>query len=406
MIRNSRTRKAILLGGFWLLLLTVTIGWVVHSRAADSTAPPRVVVLPKVKPSLPVAPVPSTRRPSIDLAFCLDTTGSMSGLIEGAKQKIWGIVNTVAAAQPKPELRIALVAYRDIGDSYVTRVFPFTSDLETMYSRLRSLSADGGGDTPEHVNQALQDAVRKLQWAQDPEALKILYLVGDAPPHTDYQDGLDYHKAIRQAAQAGITVNSVQCGAIEGTREIWQEIARMADGKFMAIDQSGGMVSISSPYDAELAKLSRDLNDTYVSYGMEGARMAAAQMENDEDAEKRDLPGAAERASTKAGGLYRNDSWDLVDALKIGTVSLEAMKPALLPQELKGRSVEEQRAYVEQKAKDRERIQKEIQETSRLRNEFVKEEQKKLGSKSQDAFDVQVLNALKEHGKNKGISFE
>jgi hypothetical protein len=50
-------------------------------------------------------PVKSQKNAIIDVAFCLDTTGSMSGLIEGAKQKIWTIVNTVNGAQPKPVLR-------------------------------------------------------------------------------------------------------------------------------------------------------------------------------------------------------------------------------------------------------------------------------------------------------------
>lgn len=367
------------------------------ARGAQQAAPHKI--------QAPAQPAP-VKESVIDIAFCLDTTGSMSGLIEGAKQKIWGIVNTVSNAKPKPVLRIALVAYRDIGDTYVTKTFDFTSDLETMYSQLRGFAADGGGDTPEHVNRALNDAVYKLSWTQKPSALKILYLVGDAPPHMDYQDGYNYHGIVRHATQTGIIVNTIQCGEASDTRQIWQEVARMADGKFIAIDQTGGMLAIASPYDADLAKLSGELNTTYVGYGASGARMAAAQASNDADAETRALPAAAERAASKAGGLYHNESWDLVDAVKNKTVKLDEIKPADMPDELKGKTVEEQKALLDQKAQQRNDLQKQIQDLSAKREAFLQNEQKKAGAKDANGFDKQVLSTLKEQGRAKGISFE
>lgn len=360
-----------------------------------------------VKPNVPGHPPQALpRKAVIDVAFCIDTTGSMGDLIEGAKQKVWGIVNTVAGAQPKPVLRIALVAYRDQGDDYVTRAFEFTSDLETMYSRLRAFMADGGGDTAEHVNRALNDAINGLAWSRDPAALKMVYLVGDAPPHMDYQDGYDYHRIAKQAAGRGIIVNTIQCGSIEGTREVWQQIARMAEGKYIAIDQSGGMIAVASPYDEQLARLSQDLNRTYVAYGAEGGRMLAAQSANDADAETRAPAAAAERAVSKAGGLYRNETWDLVDAVKNQSVRLDTISPAQLPDDLKRMSQKEQQTYLDQKAKDREEIQKRIQDLSEQRDAYVTSELKKSGKKTDNAFDVQVLNALKEQGRKKGIQFE
>jgi Mg-chelatase subunit ChlD len=258
---------------------------------------------------------PAAREAVIDVAFCLDTTGSMSGLLEGAKTKIWSIVNTISTAKPRPVLRIALVGYRDLHDTYVTQVFDFTNNLELMYSRLREFRAEGGGDEPEHVNQALHESVNKLSWSKNPAALKILYLVGDAPPHLDYQDGFDYHKAARRAASSGIIINTIQCGSTASTQQIWQEIARIAEGKYAAIDQGGGVVQVNSPYDDELARLSGELNKTYVAYGRSGEKNLAAQTENDTVAMSAPA-GAADRASAKASRLYKNESWDLVDAVK------------------------------------------------------------------------------------------
>src|SRR5882672_9971015 len=137
------------------------------------------------------APAKLAVKPRIEVCFVLDTTGSMSGLIEGAKQKIWSIANEVIAAKPTPTVKFGLVAYRDRGDEYVTKLTPLTEDLDAVYADLKKLKADGGGDTPESVSQALDVAVRKIAWSQDRAVLKIIYLVGDAPPHTDYADGPD-----------------------------------------------------------------------------------------------------------------------------------------------------------------------------------------------------------------------
>src|SRR4051794_26683067 len=84
--------------------------------------------------------------PRVELVFALDTTGSMSGLIDGAKRKIWSLASFVAQAQPTPDLRVGLIAYRDIGDAYVTKVFDLDDDLDRVYRRLRAFHADGGGD--------------------------------------------------------------------------------------------------------------------------------------------------------------------------------------------------------------------------------------------------------------------
>src|SRR3954467_14438391 len=137
--------------------------------------------------------------PRVELVFALDTTGSMSGLIDGAKRKIWSIAQFIAQGQPKPDVRIGLVAYRDIGDAYVTRFYDLSDDLDTVFEHLSSFEAGGGGDTPEHVSKAPYRAVYKTSWTMDQTALKQIYLVGDAPPHTDYADGFNYNKIAKHA---------------------------------------------------------------------------------------------------------------------------------------------------------------------------------------------------------------
>ena len=155
--------------------------------------------------------------PKIDVVFVLDTTGSMSGLIQTAKDKIWSIATTMASAQPTPEIRIGLVAYRDRGDRYVTKVVDLSDDLDSVYATLMDFQADGGGDTPESVNQALYEAVHNISWSQDSQAYQVVFLIGDAPPHMDYQDEVQYPEIVTAALEKGIVINTIQCGEIPTT---------------------------------------------------------------------------------------------------------------------------------------------------------------------------------------------
>src|SRR5262249_33428689 len=181
---------------------------VTRSRAGVNDKKPKEVVNDKN---------PSERR-TLEMVFAIDTTGSMGGLIEGAKQRIWGIVNEVMQSESRPNVRIGLVAYRDRGDRYVTEVFPTTDNLDAVYTTLMDYRAEGGGDTPENVRRALADAVNKAGWSQQSDRIaQVIFLVGDAPPHTDYQDEPDTKATAVAARRKGMIVNAIQCGDISGT---------------------------------------------------------------------------------------------------------------------------------------------------------------------------------------------
>src|SRR3984893_8537619 len=166
------------------------------------------------------------RQPQVEVVFCLDTTGSMGGLIDAAKKKIWAISNQIAGGTPTPRLKVGLVAYRDRGDAYVTRVTDLTDDLDDIHSQLMGFQAQGGGDTPESVNQALHEAVTKISWSKDKKTLKIIFLVGDAPPHMDYPDDVKYPETCKLAVMNDIIINTVQCGNHAETKKVWEKICR------------------------------------------------------------------------------------------------------------------------------------------------------------------------------------
>ena len=86
---------------------------------------------------------------TMEMVFVLDTTGSMGGLLSGAKQRIWGIVNGVMQTSSLSSVKVGLVAYRDRGDRYITQVLPLTEDLDKVYTTLMEYEAEGGGDAEE-----------------------------------------------------------------------------------------------------------------------------------------------------------------------------------------------------------------------------------------------------------------
>src|SRR5688500_18203968 len=160
----------------------------------------------------PAKDEPKADKPRVEVVFCLDTTGSMSGLIDAAKKKIWSISNQITSGKPTPTVKVGLVNYRDRGDSFVTKVFDLTDYLDSIYTNLMSFKADEGGDGPESVNQALHDAVHKISWSKDKKVLRMIFLVGDAPPHMDYPDDVKYPDTCKEAVKRDIIIYTVLCG--------------------------------------------------------------------------------------------------------------------------------------------------------------------------------------------------
>jgi Mg-chelatase subunit ChlD len=349
----------------------------------------------------------SNERKTLEMVFALDTTGSMGGLIEGAKQRIWGIVNEVMQSESRPNVRIGLVAYRDIGDRYVTEIFPLTDNLDAVYTTLMDYRAEGGGDTPENVRRALAQAVHKAGWAQQPDQAskiaQVVFLVGDAPPHNDYQDEPDTKTTAVEAKRKGMIVNAIQCGNISGTREVWQEIAQYGGGRYFAIPQDSGVVTIVTPYDEKLGALSSQLGGTYLAYGAEDVQSLARTRQTAAEskiAAAAPVSAQADRAMNKAINSRAYDG-DLLQGLENGTMKLEDVKPEELPEELRRLSPEERKQEIEKRQAQRRQIRAEIMQLSKDRAEFIKKERAKSGAKN--SFDSVVAEALKEQLAAKGF---
>jgi Mg-chelatase subunit ChlD len=348
-------------------------------------------------------PAISDKRDTLEMVFVLDTTGSMGGLIDGAKQRIWGIINEVMQKPSKPRVKVGLVAYRDNGDTYVTKVLPITEDLDKAYTTLMDYRADGGGDTPENVRKALAEGVKNAGWSAARSNLaQIVFLVGDAPPQ-NYPQEPDVLVTTAEAVRKNMIVNTIQCGDLDGTREIWQSIARRGEGKYFAIAQDGGVQAISTPYDTKLADLAAKLGKTYVTYGEKKKRevnvatQAAAESRITADAA---MGAQADRALNKAVNNYSYDG-DLVQAVENQTVKIEDVKKDDLPEDMQKMTVAERRREVDKRIADRKAIRAEILTLSKQRDEFIAAARSKQGKSN--GFDTAVAAALKEQLLRKGI---
>jgi von Willebrand factor type A domain len=369
-----------------------------------------IIVLPIVSRSFSSAIAatsadPGQPKPRFEVCFVLDTTGSMGGLIEGAKQKIWSIANEMISAKPTPELKLGLIGYRDRGDEYVVKSFRLTDDIDSIYADLRDFQAAGGGDEPESVNEALAEAIEKMPWSQDRKVLKIIFLVGDAPPHMDYADGPKYPELCRMAAKKDLIINTVQCGNVASTTPIWKEIAKASEGSYAAIAQSGGVAVIATPMDDELARLNKKIGETLIPYGDANVRREVAAKQA--SAESVPASAAADRLSynarTKKGVQGRGE---LLDALASNAVKLQSIDKKDLPAEFQKLTKEELETRIAKTRAERDSLQKDVQELTKKRDAYIQAENKRLAETGKsDGFDEKVAETIHQQAERKGISY-
>ena len=183
------------------------------------------VTLPVRRATLPAVP--------LDVAFVLDTTGSMGDELDKLRATLDTIVFQISQMQPRPQLRLGMVLFRDRGDDYVTRKVPFTSNINQFKKALSKVKAGGGGDTPEDVQSGLKVALHDLAWGR--QGLKLAFLVGDAPPHLDYSNQkFTYVEALEEAAERGIKIATIGASGLDLRGEVvWRQIAQATMSPFV-----------------------------------------------------------------------------------------------------------------------------------------------------------------------------
>jgi Mg-chelatase subunit ChlD len=355
-------------------------------------------------------PADAMERPSIEVVFVLDTTSSMSGLIQAAKEKIWSIANTLAATKPAPAIKMGLVAYRDRGDDYITKRTELTDDLDAVYNDLMSLAAQGGNDEPESVNQALHEAVTAMKWSKDKKTYRVIFLVGDCVPHMDYSDDVKYPETCKRAATEGIAINTIQCGIHSNTEPVWMEIAKRAEGEYFRVEQSGSAILASTPFDSELAELSKKLDETRVFYGdakarVEQAGKMAAASKIYKDAS---VSAQAQRCgfnSTQAGAANFAFQQELVNEWSQGKVKLNDVKEEQLPEDLKKMTAEQREKFIREKFEQRQDLQAKAKTLSEKRQAHIQQQMKQTTA-TRPSLESGIYNCVKNQAAKKGIAYK
>jgi hypothetical protein len=286
----------------------------------------------------------------------------------------------------------------------VTKRVELTADIQDLYARLLELRARGGGDWPESVNEALHEGITKLNWTQGSEVSRIIFLVGDAPPHMDYAQDVKYPDALKIAREREIVVNAVQAGEARDTFRTWKEISQMGNGVYIPIPQDGGrVVVIETPFDVEIIELQERLNGTVLPYGPRYKKSSVEQKTRQVAAAPApmaaDMAGYLNRQSRYApasSGVITGDG-DLVADVTAGRQELAKVKEDELPDALRTLKPEERQEAIKKRLGERSKLNERMTELVKKRDAFVAEQQKKqlASGKPADSFDRAVQSTLR-----------
>ncbi|WP_432412672.1 vWA domain-containing protein [Rasiella sp. SM2506] len=345
-----------------------------------------------------------SKKHTIKVALLLDTSNSMDGLIDQAKAQLWEIVNELSQArsnQERPNLEIALYEYGNDGLSegkgFIRKIISFTDDLDTISKELFSLTTNGGS---EYCGTVIKASLDDLEWGKNEDDLKMIFIAGN---ESFTQGKIHYKDAAADAKEKGIVVNTIFCGNFkQGVDSNWEDGAILTYGDYMAIDHNQHTVHVASPYDDLILQLNIQLNQTYVPYGTYGRNKIALQEEQDDNAVSYSKANAVSRTISKGSHLYKNETWDLVDAEKEKDFDYSKLKKEELPDNLKGKTTAQIKSYVEKQGNERARIQDEIATLTTKRRNYIT---KNKGENS-NALESAMIQVLKKQAKRKNYTWQ
>lgn len=347
----------------------------------------------------------SSKDTKIQVAILLDTSGSMSGLIDQAKSRLWNIVNTLTTLKYNgkiPKIEISLYEYgsynRYDGD-YIRQITPLTTDLDLISQHLFALTTGG---SEEFCGTVISKAVKDLEWGSNESDMKLIYIAGN---EVFEQGRISYKTSIPQALNKNIFVNTIHCGDMStGIRDLWRDAANRGKGKFFNIDHNAKVRYIETPYDDRISHYNQKLNDTYIHFGRDGYAKKENQAVQDQNALSYSSSYYAERSISKSKSAYNNSSWDLVDKANEDKNYLSKIKEDELPAELQNKSKAEIEALVAEKQTERKKIQEEIVELGKKRQEYIDAQSK--NDSSGDDLGKAINESLIAFANQKGYTIE
>ncbi|WP_020571076.1 vWA domain-containing protein [Neolewinella persica] len=328
-------------------------------------------------PAPAAAPAPENSANRIQIAFLLDTSSSMDGLIDQAKARLWNILGEILKAErdgQSPAIEVALFEYGNSGllpqKGYIREVSSLTTNVDNFSEKLFGLKTGGGDEFCGHV---ILTSTEQLQWDEDANTVKLIYIAGN---ESFLQGNVSAKDALTKARNKGIVVNTIFCGdpnTPDG--KTWRIALTDKDGDFFSINQDEAVVFIPSPYDDAIEEGNLRLNGTYIPVGQQGIALQENQVRQDANAASYGKANLSSRAKYKASANYTNASWDLVDAYSEDKERVMKDK-ATLPDSLRTLSDEVLTAKIAEMKAERLALQTSIQDLTNKRDAFVAEARK------------------------------
>jgi len=339
-----------------------------------------VAIILIVSPSR--ATPPDANGGKIDIVFVVDISGSTGGILSSVRGKFWEIQNEISRLDPAPDYRIGIVCMGRPSfkkeNNYVQVISDLTDDIDAAaypFFQIKDVTAPGNY----FVGHALDVAVNDLSWTDDPNAIKLLYLVGNGKPSA----GPGYRKPLEDAKEKGIIINSLYFLSYSNQKEQseWKTIAEHSGGQFFVIGLKEPAIVLEKPYDgAMLREANHMINTSYVYYGEVGLERYEMQAELDEEAELQGENQVEARTFFKATRLYqgKNYTWDLIDLANTGKGSPLKEKRKYMDERLQEMSVGEFTEYLTETSFERKEYVSIIKMLSTQREEFLKEKREKM----------------------------
>ncbi len=340
--------------------------------------------------------------PTVQIGILLDTSGSMNGLINQAKDQLWKIVNEVTKANKHNRDVTIQVGLFEYGKSSLPRyeghlqmLSPLTSDLDKVSEELFQLRTNGG---EEYAGKVILESINRFNWSNHKDDLKLLIIAGN---ESFAQGDVPYREAIKKAKRNHIIVNTIFCGDTrQGRRMQWRDAAILGNGKYFNINHNNKRVYIVTPYDDEIIILGKKLNHTYLNYGSKKIRRAKMANVLKQDANSKSLSKSSyiERNIVKSKKQYAQASTDMVSAYMENKNSIAKISKENLPDELKGKSENEIQKIIEEKKEERVALQEKIKKLELKRGKYISNKSHKKNSNLGSAIIKSIRTQAKENG--------
>jgi hypothetical protein len=358
---------------------------------------------------------PGERGPVIELALCLDVSGSMKPSLDAAKAHLWTVVEDVIGMDPAPVVRVALLTYggsrNPEATGYIRTEMGLTEDLDAVYEKLDALESQGA---IEFVGRVIRSAVSGLGWSEEDDAVRIVFVIGNESAEQDPE--LDLAQLAHEALDRDIAVHPIFVGSERSADfESWRRLAEFAEVAPERLDAGRSKSAPSSPYDEKLAALGKKLDATIVNFpppeieaasGSTAPSEAADELPANEGAvaktgaeEKADPALEASRAVARARMLERR-SRDLVAAADAGQIDPWEIPAEQLPDELRSMTPSERASHLFDLAEERRELIAEINELGGKRAEHLAA---LPGDAKSGSLSSLVIRAVRERAGERGM---